>query len=270
MRIRTSSGKSTRSRRAICSGLQAVAHRSAPWGLFSPLHVVSGSAATLPSGRLSCPLSRACTYSLNRALVASFAGLGRRVAVCAFHCATVARQSGLPPRVAALRRSSRGIVPGAVELLPQRRGPSPSTVRGPPARRTTDAGPWVRPGSKAHSANVTKTSAPRPARTRPPRTPPPQSFSPSRSSARTPAPPACPASAGPVSASPDAGPDPLDAAVVPPITSMINGVLRQPVESAAALFRNSFSIRNRRISASISLTRARTTGFRSGAGFGLS
>jgi hypothetical protein len=40
-------------------------------------------------------------------LLTSFAGLGRRATVCAFYCATLARYSGLPPQVAALRRNSR-------------------------------------------------------------------------------------------------------------------------------------------------------------------
>jgi hypothetical protein len=46
-------------------------------------------------------------------MLASFAGLGRRAVVCAFHCATPARYSRLPLRVAALRRNSREIVPGS-------------------------------------------------------------------------------------------------------------------------------------------------------------
>src|SRR3712207_1761957 len=114
MRMSASSGKSTTSRRLICSGLHAVAQRrSARWGLFKPFQVVGGPAATVPSGRCNRPLSRVWTYSCSRGLLASFAGLGRRAAVCAFHWATVARYSILPLRVAALRRSSREIVPGS-------------------------------------------------------------------------------------------------------------------------------------------------------------
>ena len=78
--------------------------------LVQALHVVAGPAAGLPSGRCSWPESRSWTYCCSRGLVASLAGLGRRAAVCAFHCATVARYSILPLRVAALRRSSREIV----------------------------------------------------------------------------------------------------------------------------------------------------------------
>jgi integrase-like protein len=50
--------------------------------------------------------------------------LGRRATSSAFHCATEARYSSLPPRVAALRRSSREIVDGdrpisrAISLTP--------------------------------------------------------------------------------------------------------------------------------------------------------
>lgn len=81
--------------------------------LVQPFPGRRGPAATVPSGRRSCPLSRVCTYSRNHGLLASFAGLGRRAVTCAFHCATVARYSRLPLRVAALRRSSREIVPGS-------------------------------------------------------------------------------------------------------------------------------------------------------------
>jgi hypothetical protein len=92
MRMSISSGKSRTSRREICSGLQAVAQRrSARCGLFSPFQVVGGPATTVPSGRCNCPLNRLCTYFRSRGLLASFAGLGRRAAVCAFHCATLAR-----------------------------------------------------------------------------------------------------------------------------------------------------------------------------------
>jgi len=40
-------------------------------------------------------------------LATIFATLGRLAASWAFHCAAAARYTGLPPRVAALRRSSR-------------------------------------------------------------------------------------------------------------------------------------------------------------------
>src|SRR3954452_7782832 len=109
-----SSGKSTRSRAEICSGLHAVAHlRSWRRGLLRPFHALTaGPATAVPSGRRTLPASRSCTYSRRRPSPASFAGLGRRATSSAFHCATDARYSSLPPRVAALRRSSREIVDG--------------------------------------------------------------------------------------------------------------------------------------------------------------
>ena len=56
------------------------------------------------------PASRSCAYVRSFALSASFAGFGRLAARSACHCAGLARYSSSPPRVAALRRSSREIV----------------------------------------------------------------------------------------------------------------------------------------------------------------
>src|SRR3954454_3618325 len=109
-----SSGKSTRNLAEICSGLQAVAHRRS-WrrGLLRPFHALTGGPATaVPSGRQTWPARRSWTYSRSRSSAASLAGLGRRATSSAFHCATDARYSSLPHRVAALRRSSREIVDG--------------------------------------------------------------------------------------------------------------------------------------------------------------
>src|SRR4051794_40012835 len=113
--MRGSSGKSMRNRAEICSGLHAVAHRrSARRGLLRPFHrAVAGPAAAVPSGRRTLPARRSCTYSRSRSSAASLAVLGRRATSSAFHCATDARYSSSPPRVAALRRSSREIVDGA-------------------------------------------------------------------------------------------------------------------------------------------------------------
>ena len=72
----------------------------------------STPAATVPARRCRWPLSRVCTYSADAGLLASFTGFGRRAATWAFHCATLTRYSNWPPRVAALRRSSRELVPG--------------------------------------------------------------------------------------------------------------------------------------------------------------
>src|SRR3954470_23209804 len=109
-----SSGKSMRSRAEICSGLHAVAHRrSARRGLLRPFHgAVAGPVTAVPSGRRTLPARRSCTYSRSRSWAASLAVLGRRATSSAFHCATDARYSSRPPRVAELRRSSREIVDG--------------------------------------------------------------------------------------------------------------------------------------------------------------
>ena len=71
----------------------------------------------LPSGLRTLPASRSCTYSRNLSFVASLAIFGRFAACCAFHCATKARYSGFPPRVAAFRRNSRETVPGSRPIL---------------------------------------------------------------------------------------------------------------------------------------------------------
>src|SRR3954468_2524591 len=118
-----------RNRAEICSGLHAVAHRrSRRRGLLRPFHGLTvGPAAAVPSGRRTLPARRSCTYSRSRGSAASLAVLGRRATSSAFHCATDARYSSLPPRVAALRRSSREIVDGERPLSRAiARTPSPS------------------------------------------------------------------------------------------------------------------------------------------------
>ena len=79
-----------------------------------------------------------------RRVAASFAGFGRRAARSACHCAVVARYSRPPPRVAALRRSSREIVDAARPAggrSPAPRAPAPARARSPPAPRTTGTAP---------------------------------------------------------------------------------------------------------------------------------
>ena len=66
----------------------------------------------MPSDAAIRPASRSCTYSRNASLPASLATFGRLARRSACHCAAVARYSSKPPRVAALRRSSREIVDG--------------------------------------------------------------------------------------------------------------------------------------------------------------
>jgi hypothetical protein len=59
------------------------------------------------------PASRSCTYDRNIGFITSLAGLGRFAARSACHCAVWDRYSRPPPRVAALRLSSREIVEAA-------------------------------------------------------------------------------------------------------------------------------------------------------------
>src|SRR3954471_12355511 len=110
----SSSGKSSRKRRAICSGLHALAHRR---GCRRPCRRPSQGTAgprppALPEPPTS-PASLSCTYPRSAAFTASFAGFGRRAARSACPCAVVARYARPPLRVAALRRSSREIVDAA-------------------------------------------------------------------------------------------------------------------------------------------------------------
>ncbi len=127
-----SSGKSSFKRSEICCGLQDATHRRS-WrrGLLRPFHgPVAGPATCVSSARCNCPARRCCTYSRRRSSAASLPVFGRRASNSAFHCATEARYSNRPPRVAALRRSSREIVDGE---RPNRRAvsrtPTPCALR---------------------------------------------------------------------------------------------------------------------------------------------
>src|SRR3954462_12284770 len=114
MRIVSSSGKSSRKRRAICSGLQAMAHRRSCRRLCRrPFHGTTGPCTAAPFGAMRRRGSRSCTYRRRGSLIASLAAFGRRADRSACHCAVVARYARAPLRVAALRRSSREIVDGA-------------------------------------------------------------------------------------------------------------------------------------------------------------
>src|SRR5215213_3529623 len=114
MRMVSSSGKSSRKRRAICSGLQAVAQRrSCRRPRRRPFHGTTGPRTAAPFGAMMRPASRSCTYRRSGSLIASLADFGRRAERSACHCAVVARYAKPPLRVAALRRSSREIVDGA-------------------------------------------------------------------------------------------------------------------------------------------------------------
>src|SRR3954449_6728462 len=114
MRMVSSSGKSSRKRRAICSGLHAVAQRrSCRRPCRRPFHGTTGPCTAAPFGATTIPASRSCTYRRSGSLIASLADFGRRADRSACHCAVVARYARPPLRVAALRRSSREIVDGA-------------------------------------------------------------------------------------------------------------------------------------------------------------
>src|SRR3954464_3574051 len=132
MRMVSSSGKSTGKRRAICSGLQAFAHRRSCRGpCRRPFQATVGPGTAAPPGATTAPVSRSSTEVRNAAFSASFVGLGRRAARSACHCAVVARYSKPPLRVAALRRNSREIVEAA---RPSRR--ATSCMDWPCARRS--------------------------------------------------------------------------------------------------------------------------------------
>src|SRR5690348_2475653 len=126
IRIASSPGKSSRSRREICRGLHALAQRRCcrrPWR--RPFQVTAGPATAAPPGATTAPASRSRTYARSAGFVASFAGFGRRAARSACHWAVVARYPRPPPRVAALRRGSRETVDAAR-----------------PSRRATSRTPW--------------------------------------------------------------------------------------------------------------------------------
>src|SRR5215203_3609738 len=114
MRMVSSSEKSIRKRRAICSGLHALAHRrGCRRPCRRPFQGTTGPRTAAPPGPQTSPASLSCTYPRSAAFTASFVGFGRRAARSACHCAVVARYARPPLRVAALRRSSREIVDAA-------------------------------------------------------------------------------------------------------------------------------------------------------------
>src|SRR5205085_10611461 len=114
MRIVLSSGKSIGKRRAICSGLQALAHRRSLRGpCRRPFHGTAEQGTGAPVGATTPPASLSSTYVRKVALSASLVGLGRRADRSACHWAVIARYPNPPPRVAALRRSSRETVEAA-------------------------------------------------------------------------------------------------------------------------------------------------------------
>ena len=111
IRMDSSSGKSTRSLLAICSGLHEAAHRrSCRRPRRRPTQRTFGPGTAAPSGAAIRPPRRSCTYCLSSPFAASLATFGRFARRSACHWAVVARYSRFPLRVAAFRRSSREIV----------------------------------------------------------------------------------------------------------------------------------------------------------------
>src|SRR6478752_1486542 len=111
IRIVSSSGKSIGKRRAICSGLHALAHRRfCRWPSRRFFQDTAGPVTGMPLGATTMPANLSSTYVRKVALSASLVGLGRRADRSACHWAVVARYSSPPLRVAALRRNSREIV----------------------------------------------------------------------------------------------------------------------------------------------------------------
>src|SRR6185295_237094 len=155
MRMVASPGKSIRRRRAICSGLHAVAQRrGCRRPCRRPFHGTTGPCTAVPPGPPTSPASLSCTYVRSAAFTASLVGFGRRAARSACHCAVLARYASPPLRVAALRRSSREIVDAA---RPSRRAISrmPWPCARPSAISSRSANTRYRPESGfADGANV--------------------------------------------------------------------------------------------------------------------
>ena len=157
-----------------------------------PFQGTSGPGTTAPPGAPTLPASRSCTYVRSAALPASFADFERRAARSACHCAVVARYSRPPPRVAALRRSSRETVdPDRPSRRPISRTPQPCACRIASSSRFTNDRYRPRAASTMTQASMVAcrpppgTTAPQPPAT-PPRPPQrPRSTNPPQSPSRT-------------------------------------------------------------------------------------
>ena len=94
IRMVLSSGKSTTRRRAICSGLHALAHRrSFRWPCRRPFHGTAGPGTKMPFAAATSPASLSSTYMRRAGFSASLANFGRRPDRSACHCAVEARYS---------------------------------------------------------------------------------------------------------------------------------------------------------------------------------
>ena len=169
----SSSGKSTRSRFAICSGLHDVAHRrSAACGrVAARSRRTSGPGTGVPSGRRSARRAAPARTRAAGRSPASFATFGRLGAPLGV---PLRRRRPVRPlaclRVAALRRSSREIVDGdrgrAAGDLAHAHAAARARSRSPRAQRTTDTGPTAGPARSAASRQRDGTTASRPPATR--------------------------------------------------------------------------------------------------------
>ena len=111
--IDSSSGQSTLSLFAICSGLHEAAQRRS-WRrpCRRPCQGALGPGTRVPSAAVIMPASPSCTYRRSSSCAASFATFGLFDFRSTCHWAVVARYSSPPLRVAAFRRSSHEIVDG--------------------------------------------------------------------------------------------------------------------------------------------------------------
>src|SRR6478735_8443040 len=125
IRIVSSSGKSIGKRRAICSGLHALAHRRfCRWPSRRFFQDTAGPVTGMPLGATTMPANLSSTYVRKVALRASLVGLGRRADRSACHWAI--RRAILQPTAAS------GCV--APQLTGDRRGgstePAPDLLHG--------------------------------------------------------------------------------------------------------------------------------------------
>ena len=144
-RMLSSSGKSSRSRRAICSGLQARAHRRSCRGpARRPFQATLGPAIFLPSGVEIRPASRSCnTPAASRSWPASPASddapRGRR-ATARSSPDTRSRRCAWPRCAAARARAWRVRARGGARSRAHR-DPGRAAARSPHAQRRTGTAP---------------------------------------------------------------------------------------------------------------------------------
>ncbi len=237
IRIDGSSGKSTRSLLAICSGLQPCTQRRSPrCGLLRPLHFGPGGPTARPPPPRTTPDSRSCTYAQSCSFAASLATLGRWARRSACHCAIDALYSS--PTFASTRsdeapaRSSTGCDATAARSLGHH-DPEREAAQSPPVPRTTGSGPTpMKLDRDSRRQRGGTTGTPRATRHPPPPLHPRSSAHERPQPKTAPDPRATRPSAAPARApAPDTAEPPAAArASSPPATSTVE-VLRRPLES---------------------------------------